>query len=59
MANRQIAPAWIEKSIVLEEGTDKPRVGYNLSINDKDITDISYEQLVTVRDMIDKITKEK
>lgn len=53
-----LEPVWIEKSVVLCEGKKEPIIAYNMSINDKDILEISYEQLVVIRDMIDKITKE-
>lgn len=56
---KNLEPIWIEKSVVLCEGKKEPIITYNISINDKDIFGIPYEQLVVIRDMIDKITKEK
>lgn len=54
---KQSVPAWIEKSVLLYEGKSEPEVSYNFSINDSNSIELSYEQLMIIRDMIDKITK--
>ena len=51
--------AWIEKCTVLQEGKSTPNIYYNVIAEGEQLSEISDDRLIDIRNLINQIEKEK